>query len=204
MLRLCALHLAQNARELYGKDNRTADGGGSIGDSLGGIYAGHTQKMGKDKCQRNEENNLTQQGYEDRNLGLSQCDEHVLAGALQTEDGHTSQKDWHDLFYGRYQFLVARKGRCYQRREEDHEQYQHEVEGEHDGQHDSEAFFQSFLVVASVVIARNGDKSLGESCQRNTYNEHGTLHDGQCADVDISEFFQTAVQYNRRDFLYST
>lgn len=151
--------------------------------------------MGKDKCQRNEENNLTQQGYEDRNLGLSQCDEHVLAGALQTEDGHTSQKDWHDLFYGRYQFLVARKGRCYQRREEDHEQYQHEVEGEHDGQHDSEAFFQSFLVVASVVIARNGDKSLGESCQRNTYNEHGTLHDGQCADVDISEFFQTAVQY---------
>ena len=33
-------------------------------------------------------------------------------------------------------------------------------------------------VMMAVIVADNGNKSLRKTCQWNTYNEHGTLHDG--------------------------
>ena len=46
----------------------------------------------------------------------------------------------------------------------------------------------------AVIEADNGNKSLRETCQWNAYNEHGALHDGQGADVDVAKGLQAAVQ----------
>ena len=48
----------------------------------------------------------------------------------------------------------------------------------HDDDYYFEAFLYSFPVMMSVIVADNGNKSLRKTCQWNTYNEHGTLHDG--------------------------
>lgn len=192
---------AQDAGKLISEDQRAEDGCGGIRYSFGGKHTGDTHELRQQQGQWYEQYDLTEQGYEYGDLGLSESYEHILAGALQAEYGHAAHEYGHGPVYGSDECLVAGEGGGHQRREQDHEQYHHEIEGEHDRQYDLETFLYAVFVPVPVIIADNRNKALCKACKRNAHDQHGALHDRQGTDVDVSKLFKTAVQYKAHEAL---
>ena len=75
--------LLQNPREHNQEQDGTAYCGCGVGYGLGGENAPYAHQAGKSQGQRDEQDNLAQQGNEYRQAGLAEGDEHVLEGPLQ-------------------------------------------------------------------------------------------------------------------------
>lgn len=127
-------------------------------------------------------------------IGPAQCNEHILTGTLQAENGHATQENGHCPTYSFYQSFITGESRGNRRREENHEKHQYQIEGKHGYQHNTEAIFHTLLVTMPEVITYNRNESLRKSGQRYTGKLHRTLQNRQCADVDISKFLQTAIE----------
>lgn len=87
------LHLTKYLRELPEEEQCATDGSRSIRNCFGHKYAFHATEARQNQSKRHQQNNLTQQSYKNRNPCLTKGYKHILAGALQTKDCHSSQEE---------------------------------------------------------------------------------------------------------------
>ena len=99
------------------------------------------------------------------------------------------------MLHGGYQPFVGRKSRSDQSGKQNHEKDKQQVERKHHPDHDFKAVLHPLTVPVAVVVTHDGNKTLCEPCQRYADGQHRTLHDGQCADIDVAIHFQAAVQH---------
>ena len=83
--------------------------GCDVGDRFGNVYAVYAEESWQDKRQRDEQNDLSEDGDKERYLRLTKSDEHTLRRILQAEDAKTQRVDAQSLDGQLNEIMILRK-----------------------------------------------------------------------------------------------